>query len=262
MTASTYSVANPFLQEQPKQHILASAYTQDAKDERNRLVLLPHELHIYAAAELTAVPLDAITDLRTVYRKWVGAIVAGGLVACFSLLGILFTVGAYMWLILTFFAGLFVLGIGHWGSWSIEVVTEKGGQYFSISRHQKEITGFCKLVHRRLRARKQYQPLRIAHIVSRSDWMAQEASSHYHHPSLDSEGFIHTCEPEQVQGVLERSFKGQDDLLLLWLKPELLEAKLLFEPANDVQDYFPHVFGPINKSAIEEIVPVAIQRMS
>lgn len=257
MSTSTYTVPNPFRQQEPH-YILATVHTWDRDDERNRLVLLPHDLHIYSAGELTAIPLDAIQDLRTVYRKWVGAIVAGGLIASFSMLGILFTVGAYMWLIMIFFAGMFILGVGHWGSWSIEVQTAQGGKFFSISRNQKDVAGFCKLVHRRLRARKQYQPLRVAHVVSRSDWAAQEANSHYVHPSLEKEGFIHNCEAEQVQGVLERFFTGTDDLLLLWINPELLEAKFLFEPARDVQDYFPHIFGPINKSAITEIVPVQV----
>lgn len=89
----------------------------------------------------------------------------------------------------------------------------------------------------------------ICHIILEAAWNEQEAAESIHVPSLQSEGFIHCCTQQQVAGVLERYFRGQTNLLLLEIDEAKLESELRFEKSTN-DELFPHVYGPINKTAI------------
>jgi uncharacterized protein (DUF952 family) len=96
----------------------------------------------------------------------------------------------------------------------------------------------------------------IYHIVSVDDWAAAENQPVYAAASLPVEGFIHLSEKDQIAGVLERYYKGRQDLLLLRISPEKLTAELKYELATNAE-YFPHLYGPINKDAI-----VAVEKIT
>ena len=92
----------------------------------------------------------------------------------------------------------------------------------------------------------------IYHIVSVTDWNKFESVDYYEAPSLASEGFIHCSKRNQIEGVLERYYANFTNLLLLHINPLLLAAELKFEQATN-QEFFPHVFGRINKNSILEV---------
>ena len=79
--------------------------------------------------------------------------------------------------------------------------------------------------------------------------------SNYIHASLDQEGFIHASRATQIVGVLDRYYSGVNDLLKLTIDTDLLDATstLKEELAESIGEIFPHVYGPINKSAIVSI---------
>ncbi|GAB3765504.1 DUF952 domain-containing protein [Spirosoma pomorum] len=89
----------------------------------------------------------------------------------------------------------------------------------------------------------------IYHVVSADDWAACEDQATYTAASLPAEGFIHLSEKEQVTGVLDRYYKGKQDLLLLHVDPEKLRSELKYERATN-DEYFPHLYGPLNKDAV------------
>lgn len=80
-------------------------------------------------------------------------------------------------------------------------------------------------------------------------------SSNYIHTSLDEEGFIHASRAAQVEGVLDRYYDGVNDLLKLTIDTDLLDgtSTLKEELAESIGEMFPHIYGPINKSAIVSI---------
>jgi uncharacterized protein (DUF952 family) len=90
----------------------------------------------------------------------------------------------------------------------------------------------------------------IYHITTRDAWQQALVSGHYRAPSLESEGFIHASNEHQVEGVLQRFYAGQSGLLKLTIDPSRLAAPLKYEGASDVNEKFPHVYGPINSSAV------------
>jgi uncharacterized protein (DUF952 family) len=90
----------------------------------------------------------------------------------------------------------------------------------------------------------------IYHITTKENWDKALAAGFYEAPSLHAEGFIHNSTAAQVQGVLERYYAGQTNLVLLHIKETKLTAELKYELATSVNEEFPHIFGVINLDAI------------
>ncbi|TGN66853.1 DUF952 domain-containing protein [Nocardioides eburneiflavus] len=97
------------------------------------------------------------------------------------------------------------------------------------------------------------------HIATAADWRATLATGTYTTStvgrSLAEEGFIHASRREQVQGVFDRYYRGLgEDLVLLTIDPTRLESEVRVEPVGD--DTYPHVHGPINRSAVVDVEPL------
>lgn len=89
----------------------------------------------------------------------------------------------------------------------------------------------------------------IYHITTIAHWSKFKNQEHYFSPTFDQENFIHLSEKHQLQGVLERYYKNQSDILILTINPDLLTSVLKYESATNAE-LFPHCYGPINISAI------------
>jgi uncharacterized protein (DUF952 family) len=96
----------------------------------------------------------------------------------------------------------------------------------------------------------------IYHITTSAWWNKQADQDTYATETLQEEGFIHCSTNEQVKATQERYYAGQHELLLLHIDPLLLKAELKFEEATNGQ-FFPHVFGKLNKEAIVKIEELA-----
>jgi uncharacterized protein (DUF952 family) len=90
----------------------------------------------------------------------------------------------------------------------------------------------------------------IYHITTRSAWEQGVSEGAYASPSLKDEGFIHCSEKEQVAYIRERFYKDQSSLVLLEIDTTQLESQLIFEWSPSVEQTFPHIYGPINLSAV------------
>jgi uncharacterized protein (DUF952 family) len=75
----------------------------------------------------------------------------------------------------------------------------------------------------------------------------------YEADSLSGEGFIHLSTKQQVDGVLQRYYKGQHDLLLLHIDETKLTAELKYERSPSVNELFPHLFGRLNMDAVTDV---------
>lgn len=94
----------------------------------------------------------------------------------------------------------------------------------------------------------------IYHITTKEIWDKAVQQGFYEAPSLQEEGFIHCSQENQVAGVLERYYSGQHDLVKLVIETDLLESRYVFEWSPSTADTFPHIYGPINLSAVKEVV--------
>ncbi len=96
----------------------------------------------------------------------------------------------------------------------------------------------------------------IYHVVKAHEWNEQEAADYFAPSSFNQEGFIHCCTQLQLAGVLERYYKGQTELLLLTINEKALEFPVKYEKATN-DELFPHLYGTINKKAIEALKKIA-----
>lgn len=95
----------------------------------------------------------------------------------------------------------------------------------------------------------------IYHIVSVADWASQESQPTYEASSLQTEGFIHFSQKEQVRGVLNRYYQNVPDLLLLHVDADKLTHELRYELSTN-DELFPHLYGPLTKEAVITIEPI------
>ena len=106
----------------------------------------------------------------------------------------------------------------------------------------------------------QTPPERIFHIATDADWRRTLETGTYTTSTvgrtLEEEGFIHASRRDQVPGVFDRYYRGLGEhLVLLTIDPaRLTDAELCVEPVGD--DTYPHVYGPINRSAVVDVVPL------
>ena len=91
------------------------------------------------------------------------------------------------------------------------------------------------------------------HLVTPENWELYADSIFYEAASLQSEGFIHASTEYQLEATANRYFHGEPMLLLVKIEASKLSAPLKYEIATSVNEYFPHIYGPLNKDAIVEI---------
>jgi len=96
----------------------------------------------------------------------------------------------------------------------------------------------------------------IFHVAQAEDVDNAAESGRYQCDSLSSEGFIHCCKPEQLQGVIERYYSSVKGLLLMHIDGDALHSDLVFENTVGGDELFPHVYGEINMDAVVQIAPV------
>lgn len=96
----------------------------------------------------------------------------------------------------------------------------------------------------------------IFHLVVPEKWHSQ-VDSDFRTDSLDTEGFIHCSFARQVEWAANRFYPDAPALLVLTIAPERLKSplKIEFPPGKGSKesDIFPHIHGPLNRSAVVEV---------
>jgi uncharacterized protein (DUF952 family) len=94
----------------------------------------------------------------------------------------------------------------------------------------------------------------IYHLTTVEEWEDAQDKGSYEPPSFQREGFIHCSTEEQLQTVLEKHFKGQENLVKLVIDPARLTQKLQYDLVEESNQEFPHIYGPLNIEAVTQIV--------
>ncbi|KAA0943101.1 MULTISPECIES: DUF952 domain-containing protein [Streptomyces] len=104
----------------------------------------------------------------------------------------------------------------------------------------------------------------IYHAVPLADWAARPEAP-YAPASLAEDGFVH-CSPDEATTLAVADAFYRDaprPLLVLLLDEERLTARLEYEAADPVPPpgvagdvLFPHLFGPIDRDAVERVLEV------
>jgi uncharacterized protein (DUF952 family) len=100
--------------------------------------------------------------------------------------------------------------------------------------------------------------LELVHLCTSAEWAAGAERGELRPASLAEVGFVHLSTPQQVHLPANRLFVGQDDLVLLYLNPNLLAAPVRWEPGvptDPASMLFPHLYGPLLAGAVIKITP-------
>jgi len=96
----------------------------------------------------------------------------------------------------------------------------------------------------------------VYHILASAEWERALSNNTYTPPAFEQDGFIHLCDEDQIAGVIERYFPEPEDLVVLRIKPEQLNAELRYENLFGGEEQFPHLYGPLNLDAVLEVLPI------
>lgn len=89
-------------------------------------------------------------------------------------------------------------------------------------------------------------------------WREAEDVGIFRGAAIDHEdGYIHFSTATQVQETAAKHFRGQDDLLLVAVEAEALGDLLRYEPSRG-GDLFPHLYGPLDLTAVRWTRPLSI----
>jgi uncharacterized protein (DUF952 family) len=94
----------------------------------------------------------------------------------------------------------------------------------------------------------------IYHITTKNDWQKAQELGFYEAISLETEGFIHASEKNQVAPSANLFFQGQENLIVLGIEEALLESAIIYENTVGGTELFPHIYGKINLNAVVKII--------
>ncbi len=96
----------------------------------------------------------------------------------------------------------------------------------------------------------------IYHVTTKKEWEQGKLNNEYKPAGYDQEGFIHCSIEKQVTGVLDRFYKGQTGLVKLKIEKAKVQRPVLFELAADLDELFPHIYGPLNIDSIVDVTDI------
>jgi len=98
----------------------------------------------------------------------------------------------------------------------------------------------------------------IYHITSTSEWDLAQSQGEYEPQAFAEEGFIHCSHAHQLEGVVNRFFKGQKDLVVLEINTAVLKCEVIEENLEGGTELYPHVYGKLPLDAVVKAHPIAI----
>lgn len=96
----------------------------------------------------------------------------------------------------------------------------------------------------------------IYHVTTAQAWEAAKAQQSYVPATFEKDGFIHCSIERQIEGVLERFYQGQTGLVKLKIEKAKVQRPVLFELAEDLNELFPHIYGPLNVDSVVAVTQI------
>ena len=96
----------------------------------------------------------------------------------------------------------------------------------------------------------------IFHITTPEVWQQFAKENYFEAPSLKIENFIHASTKAQLEATAIRYYANEKEVLILHLDANAMKSKIEYEFSKSVNDYFPHIFGVIEKENILQVQSV------
>lgn len=90
----------------------------------------------------------------------------------------------------------------------------------------------------------------IAHCMKKNTWDKIKDDAYWGHLNIKNEGFVH-CSPIKYLWRVLPNFEGvEEDLVIVCIDEEKLEAEIKYEDDDNCGRSYPHVYGMINNDAV------------
>ena len=93
----------------------------------------------------------------------------------------------------------------------------------------------------------------IYHITTSEQWNKFIDMDYFEVASLQIEGFIHASTKNQLNATANRYYKNETEIIVLQIDAEAIKDKLKYEFSTSVNEYFPHIYGVIEKQNILKV---------
>lgn len=93
-------------------------------------------------------------------------------------------------------------------------------------------------------------------LSSKAEYDEAVVSGRLQRASLNTDGFIHASPASELNRVANKYYRDVDQALVLVVDKSLVSAPIEWEPATG--GLYPHIYGPLNMSAVGEVVPIAL----
>lgn len=232
------------------QPILLKCYLGKSGDANNMLLLYDRALVVIFKGKRMDFPLSTIKGLTISRKKLIIPLVIGGIGTCLSWLAL--SLGWYhyqtnLFIIFLFFGWMYYGFIGKDG---LELLEGKERHVFLIKANHFVLNTFLKFTKARIHQSHPALESLSFHLATKASWEAQEVSALYAHPSLETEGFIHTSYISELRLTYEKYFTPDDQLILIGIDLAKVEVEVRIDEVPSRNARFPHVYGKLNKSAI------------
>lgn len=98
----------------------------------------------------------------------------------------------------------------------------------------------------------------IYRIVTEQAWMEAQARGAFTGTAHDlRDGFIHFSSAEQVAETAAKHYRGQAQLLLLWVDADAIASALRWEPSRGGA-LFPHLYAELPISAVKRVTALPL----
>ncbi len=96
----------------------------------------------------------------------------------------------------------------------------------------------------------------IYHITTYNEYENACEKGTYETMSLQTEGFTHCSNLTQVIAIANELFSNKKNLCLLYIDESLVTPKVVFEDLYNLDEKYPHIYGPLNMDAIIMVKPL------
>lgn len=92
--------------------------------------------------------------------------------------------------------------------------------------------------------------MNIYHITRQVDWDKAVKTGSYKADTLETQGFIHCSNKEQVLQTANTFYHGRSGLVLLCINSSLVIPEIRYENLEGGEKLFPHIYGSLNLNAV------------
>lgn len=233
--------------------IILSSFLKNKGDNQNRIILTNDKLVIIYKRKIQEFYKSNILRLSIDKKKLIIPLLIGGIGTSLSMIAM--SMGWYdrqinLFIIIIFFG---IMYYGFVGKNALEVLEKGKLNIYLLNNNYESVKQFIQFFNARKSIDFVHSNKKIYHITTNISWKNQMYEMEFSNESLTREGFIHASTVEHLVDTYKVYYSEGEELVLITIVPERLEHELKYELVESRNACFPHVFGKINKTAIQAV---------